>query len=239
MRGYKMEIQCKPKSEIMPGVQLGRVDDVFSPAFWGEMAKAAQHGAFGGIQLGSDLCEEIAACLLGGYGMPAEMGLAAFNRLKERALLYSGVMAITLETALSEPFNGRKYRFPRQKARFLAASLDRLPRLQESQCDLTFRDDLATLPGVGLKTASWVVRNRRYSDHVAVLDVHIIRAGRYIGLFTPSMDPSRHYRIMEDRFISLARTLGVRAADLDSAMWQVMRSIGYLLPGTPYRKHLV
>jgi thermostable 8-oxoguanine DNA glycosylase len=82
------------------------------------------------------------------------------------------------------------------------------------------------------------VRNRRRSDQVAVLDVHIVRAGRYIGLFAPTMDPARHYRLMERRFISLARALGVRAADLDSAMWQVMRLIGYLMPRTPYGAHL-
>lgn len=233
-----MAALATPTSEILPGVPFGRVDDVFSPAFWGDMACAAQEGEYGDIQLGADLSEEIAACLLGGFGMPAEMGLAAFNRLKERELLYAGVTATTLEAALSEPFEGRKYRFPRQKARFLAESLDRLQRLQESHCDLTFRDDLATLPGVGLKTASWVVRNRRHSDHVAVLDVHIIRAGRYIGLFAPTMEPSRHYRAMEGRFISLSRALGVRAADLDSAMWQVMRSIGHLVPRTPYRIHV-
>ncbi len=230
--------QKPPLSEIVPGVPLGRTDEVFSPAFWGEMACAAERGDYGDIRLGADLSEEIAACLLGGFGMPAEMGLAAFHRLKERDLLYPGVPADALEAALSEPFagrlNGRRYRFPHQKAGFLSSSLERLPRLQEHACDLAFRDELATLPGIGLKTASWVVRNRRHSNHVAVLDVHIIRAGRYVGLFAPTMNPARHYRAMEARFIALARALSVRAADLDSAMWQVMRSIGHLMPSTPY-----
>jgi hypothetical protein len=149
-----------PLSEIIPGVPLGRADEIFSPAFWGEIASVAEGGRYGNIQLGADLAEEIAACLLGGFGMPAEMGLAAFDRLRERKLLYPGVRAAVLEAALSEPFsgalNGRKYRFPRQKARFLAASLESVPQIREQACDLAFRDDLATLPGVGLKTASWV-----------------------------------------------------------------------------------
>jgi thermostable 8-oxoguanine DNA glycosylase len=234
-----MPPQKLPLSEIVPGVPVGRADEVFSPAFWGEMACAAERGDYGDIQLGANLAEEIAACLLGGFGMPAEMGLAAFDRLKERELLYAGVPADVLEVALSEPFggrlNGRRYRFPRQKARFVSASLERLPQLQEHACDLAFRDELATLPGIGLKTASWVVRNRRRSNHVAVLDVHIIRAGRYIGLFAPPMNPTRHYRTMEARFIALARALSVRAADLDSAMWQVMRLIGHLMPNSPYK----
>lgn len=234
-----MPLHKMPWSEIVPGVPLGRTDEVFSPAFWREMARAAERGYFGDIRLGEDLAEEIAACLLGGYGMPAEMGLAAFDRLRERELLYPGVPIDILEAALSAPFGGRlkgrRYRFPHQKARFLSASLERLPRLQEHACDLAFRDELATLPGIGLKTASWIVRNRRHSNHVAVLDVHIIRAGRYIGLFAPTMNPTRHYKAMETRFIALARALSVRAADLDSAMWQVMRSIGHLMPSSLYK----
>lgn len=229
------------QSEILPGVPLGRADDVFSPAFWAEMAKQAEGGKFGSIRLGDDLSEEIAACLLGGFGMPAELGLAAFERLKMHGLLFSGISADRLEAALREPFEGalkgRRYRFPRQKAGYLAASLEKLAEITEAACDVAFRDDLATLPGVGLKTASWIVRNRRHSDHVAVLDIHIIRAGRYVGLFSPAMNPSRHYRAMEERFIGMARALKVRAADLDSAMWQVMRSIGHLMPGAPYAAH--
>lgn len=227
-----------PTHEILPGVPFGRIEDVFSPAFWREMAGAAQRGEYGSIQLGETLGEEVAACLLGGFGMPAELGLAAFHRLKERDLLHPGIPAAKLESVLREQFDGRKYRFPKQKARFIAESFDRLSQVKERVCDLAFRDELATLPGVGLKTASWIVRNRRSSNKVAVLDVHIVRAGRYIGLFTKSAEPARHYRAMEDRFISLARALEVCAADLDSAMWQVMRSIGYLIPNYPYYSHL-
>jgi thermostable 8-oxoguanine DNA glycosylase len=230
------------RREVMPGVPMGCPGDVFSPAFWAVMAQEAEAGGFGDIRLGESLTEEIAACLLGGFGMPAELGLAAYDRLRSRGLLSTGVSEDMLEAALVEPFDtatgSRRYRFPRQKARYLAVVLERLPFMGEAECDLAFRDDLATLPGIGLKTASWVVRNRRHSDHVAVLDVHIIRAGRYMGLFSTSMDPVRHYRAMEERFIGLARVLDVAAADLDAAMWRVMRTIGHLVPNTPYSSHV-
>lgn len=230
-----------PQTEILPGVPFGRAEDLFSPAFWGVLANAAERGSYGSLKLGVDLIEEVSACLLGGFGMPAEVGLAAFARLKHRKLLFPGVSQEVLEAALSEPFDGplkgRRYRFPRQKARYLAGSLKRLPQLREQKCDVSFRDDLATLPGIGLKTASWVVRNCRHSDRIAVLDVHIVRAGRYIGLFSPEMTPTRHYRTMEDRFVALAKALQVRTADLNSAMWQVMRSIGALIPTRCYEEH--
>jgi thermostable 8-oxoguanine DNA glycosylase len=230
-----------PHSQIVPGVPLGRADEVFSPAFWGDVARAAERRNVGDIRLGASLTEEVVACLLGGFGMPAEMGLAAFDRLRRRRLLYPGVGAAVLEAALSEPFaempGAPRYRFPRQKAGFVAASLELLPQLPEPACDLAFRDDLATLPGVGLKTASWVVRNVRHSNQVAVLDVHIVRAGRYIGLFSATMDPARHYRTMEQRFIGLASALNVRVPWLDMAIWQVMRSIGHLMPNATYSSH--
>jgi thermostable 8-oxoguanine DNA glycosylase len=233
----------RTQREIIPGVPLGCSEDVFSPAFWREMALCSENGHFGSLELGKDVAEEIAACMLGGYGMPAEIGLAAFERLRTRELIYSGVTDAELETALSEPFlgalKGRRYRFPRQKARYLAASLARLPHLDEGSCDASFRDALSCLPGIGLKTASWIVRNRRQSAEVAVLDVHVIRAGRYVGLFDATMNPARHYRNMEARFVELAKALKVRAAHLDSAMWQIMRSIGHLMPNTPYSVHVV
>jgi len=226
------------RRDIIPGVFLGRPEDVFSPAFWREMAQCSARGDYGALQLGETVAEEVAACMLGGFGMPAEMGLAAFERLRTKGLLYQGVTAEVLEAALSEPFeNGRRYRFPRQKARYLSASLQQLPDVREHSPDPIFRDDLAGLPGIGLKTASWIVRNRRPSAEVAVLDVHIVRAGRYIGLFGKKYDPARHYRPMETRFLELARALGVPASHLDSAMWQVMRAIGHLMPASPYSAH--
>ena len=106
-RVQHMPSQKTPQSEIVPGVRLGRADEVFSPAFWGEMARGAGRGSYGDIRLGADLAEEVAACLLGGFGMPAEMGLAAFDRLKERQLLYPGVRAAALEAALWSRSVGR------------------------------------------------------------------------------------------------------------------------------------
>ena len=50
------------------------------------------------------------------------------------------------------------------------------------------RDALTAIPGVGLKTASWAVRNHRASDSVAVLDVHIVRACEHLGVFPARSD---------------------------------------------------
>lgn len=46
---------------------------------------------FESYKLRENILEEVAACILGGYGIPAEMGLVAFDRLKNENLIKPGV----------------------------------------------------------------------------------------------------------------------------------------------------
>jgi thermostable 8-oxoguanine DNA glycosylase len=85
------------------------------------------------------------------------------------------------------------------------------------------------LPGVGPKTASWIVRNYRGSDEIAIVDIHIARACRAAGLTSARLTPSTDYFAIEDRFLQFASALGVPASYLDHLMWNVMRKIGGLL----------
>lgn len=223
-----------PGERLAHGGHWGRFDELFTPAFW--RGQAWQHQLVGGYEdnrLGRSLPEELAACLLGGFGMPAAMGLAAFARLRERGLIYAGVSEEQLHDALTEPLcvNGRarKYRFPRQKAHLLAAALRDLDALDAAAVDRDLRDDLRLLPGVGAKTASWIVRNIRCSDAVAILDVHIVRAGRLAGIFPSGLMPARHYGRLEERFLAFASDIGVRASVLDALMWDYMRRLPHCL----------
>jgi thermostable 8-oxoguanine DNA glycosylase len=217
-----------PDALVLPGIRWGCFDELLTPAYWhGQVWHHGQLGTYSTLRLGSSLLEETAACLLGGFGMKAERGLAAFRRLRDGGLLSRSTPSQKLELALCSPFEfqGRqwRYRFPRQKARYLAGCLTRLSYFEEPTDDVELRDKLATLPGVGLKTASWIVRNHRSSNAVAIVDVHIMRAGRLIGLFSPEMDPSRQYREMERRFLGFAAAIGSAASLLDGLMWDQMR----------------
>jgi thermostable 8-oxoguanine DNA glycosylase len=87
------------------------------------------------------------------------------------------------------------------------------------------RDALVTLPGVGPKTASWIVRNWRGSDEVSILDVHILRAGRTLGIFPEEWRVERNYRELEEAYLAFARDIGARASILDSVMWMTMRRL--------------
>lgn len=218
----------EPHCEVLPGVRWGAFDELYTPAYW--RGQAWQHtllGTYSEFRLGRTLQEELAACLLGGYGMPAELGLLAFERLRDRGLLLGVSSSDQLEPALAEPFlirgKPRRYRFPRQKARYLSACLAALDDMDQPTEDMLFRDRLAELPGIGLKTASWIVRNHRQSNCVAIVDVHILRAGRYMGLYAPELSPERHYRLLESHFLTFAGAITTAMAMLDAMIWDYMR----------------
>lgn len=217
-----------PSDCVLPGIPWGAFDELLTPAYWaGQAWQHAMLGTYEDLSLGRSLAEEIAACLLGGFGMPAEMGLCAFDRLRSLGLLDGTPDAQTLEMELSRPMvitgRSRTYRFPRQKARYLAESLRRLPQINQDSDDIDLRNELTHLPGIGLKTASWIVRNVRRSDAVAVIDVHILRACRGMGVFESGLSPARDYIALENSFLVFADALGTAPSILDGLMWSYMR----------------
>jgi N-glycosylase/DNA lyase len=218
-----------PTDEVMPGVNWGSASDYFTPAFWKMFAWKAE-AQYLPRAFGETLREEIAACMLCGYGIPSEIGIAAFARLKSRGLL-EHPRQDQLADALHEPLtvNGKavRYRFYRAKAKALEAALgafDHLP-INSAVSDVEIRNLLLKLPGVGPKTASYVVRNYMRSDEVAVLDVHITRASKMLRLFPESADPQKQYFQLERLFLDFARALGVRPSVLDNLMWDGMRTL--------------
>ena len=221
-----------PEECLLRELQWGRFDQPFTPAFWASMAWMNQTEMSTNHRLGDTILEELIACLLGGYGMRAELGIAAFQRVRKllaHPQSSSLVKQSHLEKALSQPFllNGKpvKYRFPLQKAHYLTEALRKLDStVFDSLEDQAARNYLMTLRGVGFKTASWVVRNWRSSDQVAILDVHIVRLGKAIGLFSGNADPQRNYIELEQLFLEFSGALGVAASLLDAIIWDTMRN---------------
>lgn len=227
-----------PEQVIWPGLCWGFADHLLTPAFWAGQTwmdpPVASDEEFG---LGRTLQEELVYCLLGSHGAPAEVGLAAAERVclalqdYDVASISCDALNDVLLDLLLEPLDikGRKirYRFARQRAMYLAGSLIKLRGINEKDLDDTgLRDALTTLPGVGLKTASWIVRNRRGSDRVAILDIHIVRACAAIGVFPKDADPAKHYRILEEKFLNFSEAIGARSSHLDATMWRFMRTVG-------------
>lgn len=219
-------------AQVMPGVRWGRFEEALTPAFWVVQAWLSQETYSWENRLGETLRDEVVGCLLGGHGAPAEVGLAAYHRVRNAlAVGETGTLEQeAIEELLLEPLNvnGRlvRYRFARQRAKYLAGALRGLQSIDEDRLtDIELRSALMGLPGIGPKTASWIVRNRRSSDEVAILDVHIIRAGRYMGFFPDDADPARNYLGLERRFLDFCNGAAVRASLMDAVIWSTMRSL--------------
>jgi N-glycosylase/DNA lyase len=183
-------------------------------------------------RLGNTLNEEIAACILGGYGMTWDTVQPYLQRVQESGLLErnGGPSAAELVTLLLEPVlvqgRPRRYRFPFQRSERLAIALRHSTVELERLGDIDLRNSLQQIPGVGPKTASWIVRNWRASDAVAIIDIHIARAGVVAGVFDPGWSVAGHYSRFEEAFLSWSTASRVPASMLDSTIWAALSGRG-------------
>ncbi|AGH94317.1 hypothetical protein [Pseudobdellovibrio exovorus] len=177
---------------------------------------------------GRSLSQEILACMLGGYGITGELSNAYYEKITSQVSDLSSLNSSTLEAILRSPvlINGRnvKYRYPTQKARQISAALNEASAKHwENLAPLALRESLLNLTGIGLKTASWIVRNYTASDEVAIIDIHLHRAGVLAGFFLPEWTPTKHYKLMESAFISFSKKFNLSASGLDLLIWNHMR----------------
>lgn len=220
-----------PAEEVIPDVPWGPVEAFPSPAYWAYQVLARRTlGSTVNYKLGATLKEEIGACLLGGHGIPATIGLAAFHHVKQRgAFLETPPEEKNLLEWLKEPLqvNGRlvHYRFAAQKARYLSAALTKLAEDDPPNArGRDLRNWLLGIPGIGYKTASWIARNWLDADDVAILDIHVLRAGQLGKFFSDGLTVERHYLVLEEQFLRFSQGLGVRPSELDALIWLQMSS---------------
>jgi len=217
--------------EVIAGVKWGLIHAFPSPAYWKyQVLSRRLQGNQIRYRLGNTFVEEVGACLLGGHGIPASVGLAAYEHMKRRGAfngyLYSEA---DLLTWLSEPIETErkviKYRFARQKARYLAAALTKLNNEPyPAGSGKVLRAWLLDIPGVGYKTASWIARNWLDADDVAILDIHILRAGQLGGFLNAELTVERDYLEIENQFILFSNGMGIRTSELDALIWHEMMS---------------
>ena len=218
-------VSLDPNPYPLRQVRWGHPWQVGTPAFWVGLAQVTetQSGTERSYRLGSTLAEEVAACLLGGHGIPHQVGLAAFAAVRENGLLGRTPCPEEIERVLRAPLTvgGRavRYRFSRRKAAFLSAALDGIQRGDPPESARELRQWLLRLPGIGPKTSGWIVRNYLGSDEVAIIDIHVHRAGVEAGVFDSAWTPGRDYERLEALFLCWAQAGGVRASSLDAVVW--------------------
>lgn len=222
--------------QVMPNVLWGDCAVLFTPAYWKAVWWLENNDGLndGGKhhRLGQTLTEETAACLLGGYGIPAEVGLAAFDKLRRRDI-FEGTKSYSCEEIykiLSEPLimGERKvrYRFAKQKSKYLSSALQNLKNSDPPDKHKEFRDWLLDFEGIGYKTASWITRNWLSSDEVAIIDIHVHRAGLISEFYQKRDSPAKNYLMMESKFLDFANAVQIKASQLDSLIWREMKFAG-------------
>lgn len=216
--------------DVMPGVKWGSAIGFPTVAYWfyKVLSNRLENNTVQ-YKLGRSLIEEVGACLLGGHGIPAATGVAAFDHMKSFGTFEEkNLSEEQLYDWLSMPIDiGNKtikYRFAKQKACYLHHAINKL-NSEEAPIDSgkNLRNWLMEIKGIGPKTASWVARNWLDADDVAILDIHIYRAGLLGGFFDDNLTVERHYEKLEDTFVQLADSMHVRTSELDAVMWYEMQ----------------
>ncbi len=234
-----------PETELMPGVKWGRPEWVPSAAFWAlTAARASQHND-GFVARDANLREQVGFCLLGGYGISAEVCHAFYDVLQSAGCFLAGnyPSPVRIEQLLRQavPVGNQKvrYRFPFQRARRISVAMATLEtEWSEAPRNVSdFRRKLMQIDGIGPKTSSWVARNWLGSDEVAILDIHVLRAGLLINLFNDRLKLPKDYFNLERRFLEFCAALGTKPSLLDAVIWRTMRRLGRTVVLTTAQSH--
>ena len=222
--------ECEKISEmsrILSEIDCNEAGRRFTKSYW-EVQYLLDDTTCANYKLGSNLKEEVVACLLGGYGLKAELGLLAFHRIKNLRLICQEASFEDIEDAISAPFrwDGRDihYRFSRQKAKYIYGFLQRSDiEEMEMMSGAKLRERLMTVKGIGPKTASWIARNQGNCEDVAIVDIHIYRAGRLAGFVNPRWDMQKDYYKIEESFLDFCHSINALPSKMDSIMWNQMK----------------
>ena len=176
----------------------------------------------------TDLLHETAFCLLGGYGVTGEMCHAAYRFLLESLDLRACPSASEVEGVLRQPLPdlGVRYRFPQQRGQRIADAVRHLSTEKPPVEALALRSYLLDINGIGLKTASWIVRNLMNSPEVAIIDIWLVRALAHAGAFRREWRVERDYLLYEQAFLQYASQGSVHPAGLDACIWEQARTVG-------------
>ena len=215
-------------SQSLSDIDWEEAGRLYTKSYWEVQYYLAKHESYS-YKLGNNLLEEIVACLLGGYGLKAEMGLLAFHRMRNLRLIRPKVGLSEIESAICRPFslNGKKvhYRFPHQKAKYIYSFLQRADIEEfENIYGCALRNKLMSVNGIGPKTASWIARNYGNCEDVAIVDIHIYRAGRLAGFIDRNWDIQRDYFKIEESFLDFCNSINASPSKMDSIMWNQMKA---------------
>jgi N-glycosylase/DNA lyase len=164
------------------------------------------------------------------------MNAAAFSAISQSGLFdRQNVESYDVAEVLLRPLptaSGRyiRYRFPYRRSDYIAQALSRLQHeTLPTDNALGLREALLSFPGIGLKTASWITRNHLQSPQVAIIDIHVFRAGILMGLFSGKERLPSDYLHLEQRYLHFAEAAAVDPRELDLVIWSTMQQHPFLV----------
>ncbi|BAE82455.1 hypothetical protein [Desulfitobacterium hafniense] len=198
------------------------------------------------------MLEEFFFTLLGGFGISYELNKSALALFKQKGYLDSSLydeqekIIITARNLRDEfnikqfepkSMNGeyRKYRFIETKPIFIVkagywlwqeCAWD-LESYFSNHRDLFTREWLCSCPGIGMKSASWFLRNIGINDDYAVFDVHVLRFLEKLGVKVPQVVTEKAYIQLEMILREICKKIGVSLGKMDYLLWVLARN-GYL-----------
>lgn len=222
-----------PDTEWTPGLRWGDASLLLTPAWIAKHAHMRwRQGAYSQMfgRRYNSLAEELVFCVLSGFGIKAEVASAAFLALKSEGIFDRTMDVQSIEEVLRRPSrleDGRlsKYRFPKVRAGYLHDALQKASDLDDIDDGLELRDRLIEIQGIGPKTAAFVARNHLGCDRVAILDIHVLRAGSISRVFPSKYNLDKDYSALEVLFLKFADAAAIPASILDMTIWEMMRAI--------------
>ncbi len=185
---------------------------------------------------------ELLFCLMGGFGITYEHGRSAAEVIwqlrpfseewKDRDLFEAILDALMQPQFEPTKADGtlRRYRFPRQKASTIVKARNWLlgnspihQRLLELSSSRERRRLLSDCPGIGMKTASWLLRNLGMGAELATIDIHVFRALADAGRIPDSVQIPRDYELVENAFLKWCDELDAPPAAFDLFVWDWQR----------------
>lgn len=188
-----------------------------------------------------ELRRELLFCLLGGHGITFEMSCSALLAIEELDIFAArhdpDALQIELHAVLTErryqppraDGSLRRYRFPRRKATLICqarswvlAAGSLTEHFSARACERDRRAWLVGCPGLGPKSASWMLRNTGWASQLAILDIHVLRAMTEAGIIAEVRLPA-DYEVVERRFLDWCERLGVAPGVFDLFLWEWQR----------------
>lgn len=161
---------------------------------------------------------ELCFCILTA-NTSAELGLAIQSRISPEQ--FSTLPAAELRNAL----RAHRYRFYNTRSAFISKNrwiMDDLPGILHWQNRDEAREYLVEkLYGIGYKEASHFLRNTGIFDF-AILDKHILRIlSDDLGIDTGKISQKNRYKIIEERFIDIAKSFDMSPGIFDLYLWKI------------------